>query len=420
MDELSLFYRFGVALFIGILIGLQREYADEAEGRPAGTHFAGVRTFALIALAGCTGALVADLLDSPLIFAALLLLMGGLIGVGYMHTSAAGRVGITTEVAAVITILVGALAYWDQNGLAVAIAVVVLVLLSMKLELHRFAERLTREDVLATVKFAVITAVILPVLPNQSFGPPPFDVLNPYKIWLMVVLISGISFLGYILIKLVGSHRGLALTGLLGGLASSTAVTLSMSARSRSQSGMARAYAMAVLLAWCVMFIRVLVEMAVVNPSLLQATWAPVTAGGLAAALAAGYLFYREAEDEEELTVSNPFELGPAFGFGLLYGLVLLVTRTAQIHFGDAGIYLSSAASGLVDVDAITLSMAELAATGGLEVEVGALAVVLAVVSNTVVKGAVALFGGSASFRRAVVPGFVLVLVVTLGLALLV
>jgi uncharacterized membrane protein (DUF4010 family) len=419
MDGLDLFYRFGVALFIGVLIGLQREHTYDLEERPPGESFAGVRTFALISLAGCTAALLSDLLGSALVFAAFLLLVGGLIAASYLQTAARGRIGLTTEIAAIIAAMAGALAYWDQNGLAVAVAVVVVVLLSLKLELHRFAERLTREDVLATLKFAVITAVILPVLPNRSFGPPPFDVLNPYKIWLMVVLISGISFLGYVLIKVVGAHRGIALTGLLGGLASSTAVTLSMAARSRLNSELARAYAMATILSWSVMFVRVLVEVAVVNPGLLGSLWAPVVGGGLVAVVVAVYLYYRVAADVGELSVTNPFELRPAIGFGIVYGLVLLITRTAQIHFGDAGIYVSSLVSGLADVDAITLTMAELTANEGLDLGVGALAVVLAIVSNTLVKGGMALTGGSPPYRKAILPGAVLVLLATLGLALL-
>ncbi len=421
-SDIELFYRFGIALFVGILIGLQREHSYDEENLPHHSTFAGVRTFALMALAGCGGAMVADLTQSPVVFAALLLTLGGLIALSYFHTGQTGEVGGTTEVAAVLTVLMGALTYYGQEALAVALAVVVVALLSMKLELHRFAERLTRQDVLATVKFAVITAVILPVLPDRALGPAPFDVVNPRNIWLMVVLISGISFLGYVLVKLVGARRGIALTGLMGGLASSTAVTLSMSARSRTNEHMAGAFAMATILAWSVMFVRVIVEVAVVNAALLEELWLPMLGAGAVAIFSAAYLYNRgsNANDDEELTVSNPFELGPAIGFGLLYGVVLLVTRTAQMYFGDTGILISSIASGLADVDAITLSMAELTRGGGLELGVGATAVVLAVVSNTVVKGVMALSGGSVAFRRAILPPFVLILVVALALVLLV
>jgi uncharacterized membrane protein (DUF4010 family) len=232
--EASLFYRFGVALFIGLLVGLQREYTmDEYSAEGRAEMFAGLRTFTLMALVGAAAAMVADMLDSPWAFVGIVFPLGLLIAVAYFITAWRGGMGMTTEVAALVTILAGALAYWEQITLAVALAVVTTGLLSLKLELHGFVERLTREDIFAVLKFALITAIILPVLPNETYGPPPFDVLNPYTIWLLVVLISGISFLGYVLIKLLNAREGITLTGLLGGLASSTATTLSFAERSQ-------------------------------------------------------------------------------------------------------------------------------------------------------------------------------------------
>ena len=214
--QTALFYRFGVALFIGMLIGLQREYSYDEEEQPSQNTFAGVRTFSLLGIAGCTAAFLADLLQTPWIFVGIILPLGIFIAIAYYLSALQGGFGVTTETAAFLTILAGALAYWEQQAIAVAIAVVTTALLSFKLELHRFVERISREDIVATLKFAIITAIILPVLPNQSFFPPPFDVFNPYKIWLMVVLISGIGFLGYILVKIVGSRQGIGLTGLFG------------------------------------------------------------------------------------------------------------------------------------------------------------------------------------------------------------
>jgi uncharacterized membrane protein (DUF4010 family) len=192
MAQIDLFLRFGAALAIGVLVGLQREYAYE---EPDQELLAGVRTFALMALAGCTAAFVADLLSAPALLVGVVLVLGGLIGAGYYFNARRGQVGLTTEVAAVLTILAGALCFYEQLALAAALGVATTVLLSLKLELHTFAQRLTREDVYATLKFAVISAIILPLLPNQVFGPPPLNVLNPYQIWLMVVFISGIGFL---------------------------------------------------------------------------------------------------------------------------------------------------------------------------------------------------------------------------------
>ncbi len=417
----TLFYRFGIALFIGVLVGLQRE-ADADKGTDRSRKmFAGVRTFALLGLAGCTAAFVADQLGLPWAFIGIILPLGALITAAYTITALRGSVGMTTEVAAVIVLLAGALCFWDQIALAVALGVVTTALLSFKLELHGFAERLTHEDIVATLKFAIITAIILPVLPNESFGPPPFDVLNPYNIWLMVVLISGISFLGYVLIKLVGSRQGIGLTGLLGGLVSSTAVTLSFSQRSQKEEQLAKPFALAILIAWTIMFGRVLVEVAVTNLPLLGVVWLPITMAGLAGLAYGVYLYFAPRSPEAGgVAVSNPFELGPAITFGLLYGLILLVARAAQFYFGDAGVYLSSILSGLADVDAITLSLAELSSSGNLEPATAARAIVLATMSNTVVKGGIVLSGGSAALRRAVLPGFLLILATGTALAFVV
>ncbi|MDJ0756714.1 MAG: MgtC/SapB family protein [Ardenticatenaceae bacterium] len=419
--DLTLFYRFGVALFIGMLVGLQREYVSEETSQRSHGMFAGVRTFALMSLAGCVAAFIADILSNPWVFIGLVIPMGGLIIAAYYITSTNGDMGMTTEVAAVVTILSGALCYWDQLALAVAIGVITTALLSFKLELHGFAALLTREDIVATLKFAIITAIILPVLPNDSFGPPPFDVLNPYKVWLMVVLISGISFLGYVLIKLVGERQGIGLTGLLGGLVSSTAVTLSFSQRSQTENQLAKPFALAIIVAWTVMFARVLIEVMVTNLPLLSVVWLPITAAGAAGLLYGIYLYFApRGDDVRDMAVSNPFELGPAITFGLLYGVILLAARTAQIYFGDTGIYVSSILSGLADVDAITLSMAELSRSGNLELSTAARAIVLATMSNTVVKGGIIMAGGAIALKKALLPGFLLILVTGVVLALLI
>ena len=417
----TLFYRFGVALFIGILVGLQREVASDEAADRSREIFAGVRTFSLMSLAGCTAAFIADLLQLPWAFVGIILPLGALITAAYFITGSRGNVGMTTETAAIVTILAGALCFWDQLALAVALGVITTALLSFKLELHGFAARLTREDTVATLKFAIITAIILPVLPNETYGPPPFDVLNPYKIWLMVVLISGISFLGYVLIKLVGSRQGIGLTGFLGGLVSSTAVTLSFSQRSQKENQLAKSFALAIIVAWTVMFVRVLVEVTVTNVPLLGVVWLPIAAAGAAGLAYGAYLYFAPRSGETgDVAVSNPFELGPAITFGLLYGVILLAARAAQFYFGDTGVYLSSILSGLADVDAITLSMAELSNSGNIDLPTAARAIVLATMSNTVVKGGIVLSAGSGALRRALLPGFLLILATGIVLALII
>jgi len=418
-DQANLFYRFGAAMVIGILVGLQREYAYDDPEREV---FAGVRTFALMALVGGVAAMVADELASPWAFIGIILVLGALIAIAYFVSAWRGEVGLTTEVSALVTILCGALCYWGYLPLAAAMAVATMVLLSIKLEMQTFVRRLTREDVFATLKFAVITAIVLPVLPNQTFGPPPLNVLNPYNIWLMVVFISAISFLGYVLIKVVGSRQGIGLTGLLGGLASSTAVTLSFSQRSQAQPDLARPLTLGLTLSWMMMFLRVVAEVATLNAALLRMLWQPMAASAAVGLAYSVYLYFSQRTDEEGcVDFSNPFELGPAVKFGLIYAVILVVSKAAQIYLGDTGVYLSSVAAGLTDVDAITLSMAKLGgAVGGVDLPIAARAIVLAAMSNTFVKSGIVLVIGSASLRRASLPGFVLMLIAGVGVAFLV
>ena len=420
MPQHTLFYRFGVALFIGLLVGLQREYSYDEEDKPERKTFAGVRTFSLMGLAGCTAAFLADLFQSNWVFVGIFIVVGGMVAISYFVSANQGSLGITTEIAAMLVVMIGALAFWDEMAAAVALGVVTTALLSLKVELHRFVERISREDVLATLKFAIITAIVLPVLPNQSFWPAPFDVLNPYKIWLMVVLISAISFFGYVLVKIVGARRGVGITGLLGGLVSSTAVTLSFSQRSQNNEQMAKPFALAITIAWTIMFVRILIVVGALSLPLLRVVWLPIAAAGFAGMAYGVYLYFapRVEDDEEEVNVTNPFELGPAITFGLLYGVILLISRAAQLYFGDTGVYLSSILSGLADVDAITLSMTELTRQGTLTYETAARAITFAAMSNTVVKGSIVLTGGSQSLRRAFFPGFLLILITGITVAI--
>lgn len=414
---IELFYRFGAALLIGLLVGLQRAYANLQE-EPDEKSFGGTRTFALLGLLGCTAAYLAERMDSVLAFVVIIAVSCGLIMIAYIATARRGSIGMTTEVAAVVTVLAGGICYLGEVAIAAALGVAMTVLLALKLQTRMLVRNITQSDVYATLTFAVITLIILPVLPSRSYGPPPFDVLVPYKIWLMVVFISGISFLGYLLIKIVGARRGVGLTGLLGGLASSTAVTLSFAQRSRDITGLERPFAMAILLAWSVMFVRVMVEVAVINPVLLRIVWIPMTAALAVSAAYCVYLYRIQAsgKQEEQDRYTNPFELVPALTFGLVYAVILLAANAARMYLGDTGIYLSSIASGLADVDAITLSLAELSLEDqGLDLQTAARGIVLAAVSNTLVKGGIVLGMGSVVLRKVIMPGLLATLATAIG-----
>ncbi len=409
-DQLQLFYRFGVAVVLGFFMGLQREYAYRKQVEE-GELIAGARTFPIIALLGAASALGAGELESAWPFAVTVIAVGFLLSIGHYWQSREREMGLTTEMAALIAFFTGALCFWGYLRLAAALGVGTAVLLSLKVQTHRFAKKIDSEDVFATLKFAVITVIVLPLLPHEGYGPAPFDVLVPYNVWLMVVLISGISFLGYVLIQVVGPRRGVSLTGILGGLASSTAVTLSVAERSRDSEGLDRPFALAVLLAWTIMYARVLVEVGVVHSPLLAIVWAPVVGVSAASLAYCVYLYVVEPveKQEEPQTVRNPFRLAPAITFGVLYAAILVLSNGAQSYFGDAGVYLSSVVAGLADVDAITLSMAQLNQKGDLDSQTATRAIVIAAAANTVLKGGIVAVTGTRGLRRAVLPGLLLI-----------
>jgi uncharacterized membrane protein (DUF4010 family) len=365
--------------------------------------------------------MASDQFAQPLIFFGLLISVGLLVVVGYVFKAQRGHFGMTTEAAILVTVLLGGLCYWNQIGLAVAIGVATTVLLSIKWETDKLVEALTREDITAALQFAAITAIVLPVLPNESLLPAPFDVLNPFQIWLMVVFISGISFLGYVLIKLTGSQNGIGATGVLGGLVSSTAVTLSFARRSIKESKVVLALAVGISAAWAIMFGRIMFQIAVIHAELLSLAWLPLVATGLAGFLFAAYLVMSQrSAGRGRVKFSNPFDLGEALRFGLLYAFILVLARSAQLYLGSQGVLLSSFVSGLADVNAITISLAQLSRDGVVSLQVAAQGVVVAAMTNTLFKGLLVYRLGSPSLRRALTPGLVAMLVVGIGVVLLI
>ena len=266
MLDFNVFYRLAAAIGIGLIIGMQREhtYYDQSDRHPAG-----VRTFTLVGLAGAMAALLSDQMGGVAPFVTGFVVVGMLLmamhisfAIGRKHAEGSvegapvGGDGITTSVSVVIVYLLGGVCWYGRLLESCGIMVVLLWVLSAKEQLHAFAQKLSKEDVLATVKFAVISALILPFLPNQAYGPPGLEVLNPHTIWLFVVFISGIGFVGYVLIKLVGPGKGIWLTGLLGGLASSTALTLNLAGRSRENEDYASDFTLGIVLSWAVMYVR--------------------------------------------------------------------------------------------------------------------------------------------------------------------
>lgn len=417
MDGYEPLVSLAVALGVGLLVGLEREQQAPRGAEHPRLFIGGSRTFPLVALSGA----VASLLGRRFGVAIPLAVLGAVVvfvAIPYWADVRRGiDRGITTEVAFVLTYLLGAVlptkviepASWRYVVVA-AVAVAMTVLLSLKPALHGIAERASRTDVYAVLKFLVLAVIVLPLLPNKTFG--PLRVLNPFAIGLFVVLIAGLSFVGYVAVRILGPGRGLGLTGLLGGLVSSTAVTVSFARRARTDPGLADGYALAVVLASTVMFVRIGVLVAVVDPALLPRLLWPLVLMTVAGSVAA-YLLHRRfrrgrpagAATAEAVPVENPFELATALRFGALFAVVLLVTKAATVYLGSPGTYLAGALAGTTDVDAITLSMASLA-HGGLLPQVAATTIILGAASNTLAKGAIAAVLGRWRFGREVLVVF--------------
>jgi uncharacterized membrane protein (DUF4010 family) len=408
--NLEPWWRFAAALLIGALIGLEREFVQQRSGDQ---EFGGIRTFALMSLMGAVAAFLTDRFGI-LIFIAAYLGLILMLWVGNLGPALRGEEeGITTEVAALMVPLLGAMVVWDEPAIAAALGVVTALVLALKPGLHNLARRMSAADLRATLEFAIISAVILPLLPNRGFG--PFGLLNPSQIWLLVVLVSGIGFVGYILMKVLGAEEGIGLTGLLGGLVSSTATTISFAGRSKTSAGLSSAFAQGILLASAVMFPRMLIEVAVVNASLLSSVSIPLGAMLVTAGVIVFMLWRRRSDDEQEdkttVTLGNPLRWQTAVTFALVFAVVLVAVRAANEYLGSAGVYVTSILAGLTDVDSITLSVADLSLIGELDARVASIAIVLAALVNTTVKGVMVMSLGSIELRRVVVRAVGIVLI---------
>ncbi|HEY8516175.1 MAG TPA: MgtC/SapB family protein [Candidatus Binatia bacterium] len=391
---------FAIALLIGALIGIEREKRKHDEGVG---EVGGIRTFILFSQVGALAAWVSRELASPWPFALAVLGVTLVIAASVVAHATRGDadIGLTTEAAALVTTLLGGAALFGFPQLAGALGILTAALLAFKQPIHGFIGKLDLEDLYAGLKLLIASFIVLPLLPNEALD--PWGALNPYHLWLLVVLISGLSLLGYVAVRVLGTGRGTALTGFFGGLASSTAVTLSFARRSRELDDRTHLDALTagILLAWMMMFGRVLVEVAVVHPALLPQVAAPQVAMLIVAAGAA-FLFYRRSSgatrDGTEVLLRNPFSLTAAIRFAAFFAVVMLAVALVQRYAPGRGELAVAALAGLSDVDAITLSMASLASRGG-DPTLAAQAITVATFSNTLTKCAFVLVLGSTGFK---------------------
>ena len=398
-DLFIIFQKLIIAVLIGVLIGLEREHSKPATEKT----FAGVRTFPLISILGFVAALISSV-TSFWIYFAIFIGYSSLITAAYVFSAKFGRPGGTTEVSTILVFILGSLVYWNYVVLAAIIAVVVATFLTLKIQLHRFVGKVSEEDLYATIKLAIITVIILPLLPNREIG--PLNILNPQLIWLMVIFISGISFIGYIFIKVFGQNKGIPITGLMGGLVSSTAVSYSFSKKCKENNTLSENFALGILLASTLMYPRIFMIILVLNSAIIKSVWIPLVLLTLTNAAVSYFMFndIKHKESMEGIDLKNPFKLKSALLFGFVFAVMIFLAKAAQVYLGKNGLYAASAFGGLASIDAIVVSLTQLT-FGKLNGHVVTIAVIIVIISNSIFKAAITLFWGTKELSKRVIKG---------------
>ncbi len=427
---------FLIAIFLGALIGLQREHDQQ---KTKIYRFAGIRTFILISI---FGALLGYL--SQNFFQNNILIFIGLIAIillsllSYFFTYSKYKdTTATTEVAAILTFILGVMCTIGYLKIAVVLGAIIAVFITFKKVFHKFAFKIKKPELFAIAQFALISLVVLPLLPNKEFSPldipilneillsfgisttllSQLNVFNPFNIWLMVILVAGISLIGYLLVRFLGTKKGYGLTGFVGGLVSSTAVTLSMSGESKKHKTISSPFVLAAIIATATSFIRVLIEVIVVNSSLLKDLIIPIGLMGLAGFFSIIFLFTKKSKTHKvkEIKFKQPFALLPALKFGFFFALIIFISKLASVLLGSSGVYAAGILAGIADVDAIVLTMSSLSKLGEITNNVAITTIVLAVASNTIVKSGIAWFFGAKKFATYISIISLIILAIGLG-----
>ena len=380
-----------IAFGLGLLVGLQRQKTNH--------EMAGVRTFTLISILGVLAGFLTREYNNPFILPILglsiaaMLIMANFIK---MKKFDEPDVGQTTEVAALLMFAIGAYLVVGSQLIGVLIGGIMAVLLYAKEKLHGFIKELSSKDLSAIMTLAGISLIVLPILPNKTYG--PLDVLNPQSIWLMVTLIVGISVIGYFIYKLVDKKVGIISNGILGGLISSTATTVSYARKTKDTKGISKLAVFVITTASAISMVRILIEVGVVIPEKLGKIILPIALEVVIVTIICIILFYqinKNKLDDEMPEPNNPAQLNSALIFGLLYGFILFAVAFTKHQFGDNALYIVSILSGLTDVDAITLSLSQMMKGDRLQTDLGWKLILLASVSNLVFKGIMAIVLGA-------------------------
>ncbi len=393
MDAGEAFQTLGISLGLGLLVGLQRERA--------GSRVAGVRTFTLITLLGTLSGLLQEAFGPAVVVAGLAGVAAVLILANVMRIREGDiSPGMTTEVAALVMYCIGAYLVFGHTSVAVVLGGAVAIMLYAKPVLHGIVDRMGEGDMRGLMQFALIALVILPILPDEPYG--PFQVLNPRQIWWMVVLVSGISLSGYVAFKLFGDRAGAVLGGILGGIISSTATTVSFARRAKESEAQIPTATLVIALASTVVYGRVLVEVALVARSVLAEVAGPIGVMMGVSIVACVIMWLRRPKRDARMPhQDNPSELRAAITFGVLFAIVLVAVAAGKQYFGDRGLYAVAAISGLTDMDAITLSTSRMAVEGSVSTSTTWRVIVIATIANLLFKGGiVAVLGGRKLLAR--------------------
>lgn len=402
LTEFDFLIRMLVTAGIGFVLGLEREFSQHSENSEV---FAGLRTFTLVALFGFLAAYL-GVTFTYWIFIAGFLGVVTIVSISYWVTSNKGDIGSTTEFAVIFTFLLGGLVLVGNINLSLALTVIALVLLSLKLTFRTMIGQLSQKELYAFVRFVVVALLILPFLPDNYFG--PYNIINPREVGWIIVLVSGIGFVGYILMKFLGTDRGILLTSILGGLVSSTLVTFTFSKNSKGTPQLSQNYAVGIFAAATIMVVRIFLLVFIFNKEMLVELIIPLLIL-LLTAFGVALFFYKRQYGKpaliDKIVLGDPLNIKNAVFFGIFYMGILLLVSYANHTYGTKGIYVSSAISALTDIDAIAISVSKLGGTT-MNILFAQNAILIATLSNTVVKIGIALFTGSQQLKKYVLVGY--------------
>lgn len=400
---------------LAALMGLEREMRMQGSGKQ--DYFGGVRTFAMLGALGAVSAMLSE---------SFTYLVGGmvflLIAMSYTVNAFKHKYnGLTTDISGFASFLIGVLVVENMIVLAITVSILFTGILALRHSLHEIAKNFEKMELFAILKFLIISAVVLPLLPNEYLD--KWEIFNPYHVWLMVIFVAAIRFVAFFLGKIVGSKKSIVFTGLIGGLASSTAVTSTLSEESKKNESNISPFVAGILFANMLMFFRVIVEVIVVFPPMTSSIFLPLAAMGIVAGVFGLFAIFYQKKDlnvKNEPKISQPFSLSEALKFGAFFVFVLAAAKTIPQFLGDVGLFTTAAVSGLADTDAITLTVANLVKAGDVKMQTGVATIVLAVMVNTLVKMAIIAIFGSKKLLRASLVAFSLIFGVGIGVLFLV